>query len=78
MNSQPKSEPEARLPRDLAAPARRALEGAGIQRLDQLTSFSEKEISRLHGIGPRAITQLRDALAQNGLSFAGGKKSKAK
>jgi hypothetical protein len=54
----------------LAAPARRALDAAGIWRLDQLTQFSEAEIAQLHGVGPNALNQLRQALATNGLSFA--------
>ena len=54
----------------LGAPAHRALDAAGIQRLDQLTQFSEAEIKLLHGIGPHAIDQLRRALAAKGLSFA--------
>jgi hypothetical protein len=54
----------------LAAPARRALDAAGIQHLTQLTQFSEVEIKQLHGIGPHAIDQLRRALAANSLTFA--------
>ena len=61
------------LPVKLAAPARRALAGAGISRLEQLTRLSEAEISRLHGIGPNAIKQLRQALHAKGLAFVGGK-----
>jgi DNA repair protein RadC len=63
------------LPIELAAPARRALAGAGIQRLEQLTEISEAEIKELHGIGPNAITQLRRALEAKGLSFAKVKRS---
>jgi hypothetical protein len=62
---------ESDLPAGLAQPARRALAGAGIQRLEQLTQFSEAEIKRLHGIGPNALAQLRRALSERGLSFAG-------
>ena len=54
----------------LAAPARRALSGAGFTRLEQLTKVSESAIIDLHGIGPNAIEQLRHALAARGLSFA--------
>ena len=54
----------------LAAPAQRALAAAGIQRLNQLTNFSEGEIGQLHGIGPNALNQLRRALDARGLSFA--------
>jgi hypothetical protein len=58
------------LPAKLAAPARRALAQAGYQRLDQLSGVSEAELKRLHGMGPKALGQLRDALAARGLSFA--------
>jgi hypothetical protein len=61
---------EEDLPVNLAQPARRALNAAGIQSLKQLTNFSETEIKRLHGIGPNALSQLRRALAENGMSFA--------
>ena len=53
----------------LAQPAQRALAGAGIQKLQQLTKFSEAEIKQLHGIGPNALKQLRSALKAKGLSF---------
>jgi hypothetical protein len=65
----PKSQQVSDLPK-LAAPAQRALDAAGIQRLDQLTALSEADIRQLHGIGPNALEQLRQALAANGLSFA--------
>lgn len=61
---------ESDLPTELAQPARRALAGAGYWRLDQLTEVSETEIMQLHGIGPKALDQLRRALSANGLSFA--------
>lgn len=54
----------------LAAPARRALAGAGISRLDQLSKFSEAEIKALHGIGPNALKQLRAAMDAKGISFS--------
>lgn len=64
---------ESDLPIGLAAPARRALIGAGYWRLAQLTELSEAEVKQLHGIGPNALDQLRRALDAKGLSFAGGK-----
>jgi len=64
------------LPAKLGAPAERALAGAGIKNLKQLTKFSEAEIKQLHGVGPNAIGKLRKALAEEGLSFAEKKKSK--
>lgn len=63
---------QSNLPK-LSAPAQRALAGAGITQLEQLTKFSEAEIKKLHGIGPNALKQLRQALEAKGLSYAGGK-----
>jgi hypothetical protein len=63
---------ESDFPGGLAAPARRALAGAGYSRLDQLTTVSEAELKKLHGMGPNAIEQLRRALEERGLSFAAG------
>ena len=60
-------------PIELAAPARRALVGAGSLRLEQLSRVSEAEIKQLHGIGTNALKQLRQALNAKGLSFADGK-----
>lgn len=60
----------------LSAPAQRALAGAGIQRLEQLTRFSESDVKQLHGIGPNALAQLRSALAAKGLSFANDRSRK--
>jgi hypothetical protein len=60
---------ETDLPK-LAAPARRALIGAGYTRLEQLTKAKEAEVMRLHGMGPNAMVVLRKALEERGLSFA--------
>jgi len=67
---------DSNLPEKLAAPARRALTAAGYTRLDQLAQATEDEIRQLHGIGPNALKQLRSALAERGLSFAGGSEAK--
>lgn len=58
------------LPRAIGAPATRALHGAGYTRLEQLAAVSEAELLKLHGVGPRAIRILREALAERGLAFA--------
>lgn len=60
---------DPRLPDRIGTPARRALEAVGITRLGQLTELSEQQIGLMHGIGPKAIAVLRDALAVHGLSF---------
>ena len=59
------------LPANLAAPERRALASAGITSLEQLAGFTEAQVAELHGIGPNAMKQLRQALAEKGLSFSG-------
>lgn len=64
---------ESNFPAGLSAPARRALDGAGYVRLEQLTRVSEVELKKLHGMGPKAINLLRNALEEKGLSFADGK-----
>jgi len=69
---------ESDLPAELAGPARRALAGAGYVRLEQFTRVSEGDVLKLHGMGPKAMDQIRRALAARGLSFADGKKSQAK
>lgn len=53
----------------LSAPARRALEHRGIQTVEELSKYSEKEILKLHGMGPASLPKLRKALEESGLSF---------
>ena len=60
---------ESDLPK-LSAPAHRALASAGYVRLEQLSKVSEADIKKLHGIGPNALKQLRNALEAKGLSFS--------
>jgi hypothetical protein len=54
----------------MGKPAERALAGAGYVRLEQFTEVTEAEILKLHGVGPRALGRIREALAARGLSFA--------
>jgi len=53
----------------LGTPAKRALENNGIDTLEKLSKFSEKEILQFHGIGKTTIPKLTDALKAKGLSF---------
>lgn len=52
-----------------SAPAERALVNTKITRLEQLTQYSEKEILALHGMGPKAVGILKQALKAKKLSF---------
>lgn len=53
----------------LSAPVRRALEAEGIMTLPKLAEYTEKEILKLHGIGPSSMPILRKSLEEEGLSF---------
>jgi DNA-directed RNA polymerase alpha subunit len=53
----------------LSGPARRALENNGITSLQELSTYSEKEILKFHGMGPASLPKLRSALMEDGLSF---------
>ena len=56
------------LPRGIGAPATRALHAAGYTRLEQLAGVPERELGRLHGVGPKALRILRAALEERGLA----------
>ena len=63
---------ESSLPAGLASPARRALAAAGITRLEQFARIREADLLGLHGMGPKAIQAIREAMATRGLTFATG------
>ncbi|MDA0632975.1 hypothetical protein OUY22_06050 [Nonomuraea sp. MCN248] len=50
------------LPKAIGRPATRALAGAGITTLDQVARLSDAELGALHGVGPKAVRILREAL----------------
>lgn len=58
-------------PKGVSNPAKRALASVGVTELDQLTRFTEAELARLHGMGPKALGILRAALAERGKALAG-------
>ncbi|MET3952029.1 hypothetical protein [Arthrobacter sp. UYEF36] len=60
------------LPRGIAAPARRALAHAGVETLEQVMALGRLALSRMHGICPRTLAQLEDALDERGLELPAG------
>lgn len=58
------------LPMSIGRPATRALVGAGITTLTGVAATSEAQLLALHGVGPRAIRILGEALRERGLWFA--------
>ncbi len=57
------------LPGDLGAPATRALTAAGYTELRQLANVPAAELKKLHGVGPRALRLLQEALQAQGMSL---------
>ncbi len=64
------SEPKSDFPQNIGTPARQALENAGYSKLKQLTKVTESDLSKLHGMGPKALRILRETLEAKGMSFA--------
>jgi hypothetical protein len=63
------AQPDVSLPKDLPAPAVRALVAAGYTSLDQLAGVPIAELKQLHGMGPKALNRIREALAERGKSL---------
>jgi DNA repair protein RadC len=61
--------PELDLPKDIGAPATRALVAAGYTRLAQLDKVPIAELRQLHGVGAGALTRLQAALEQHDMSL---------
>ena len=61
--------PDAGLPGNIGAPATRALTAAGYTRLSQLANVPAAELAKLHGVGPKALRLLKEALQEHGMSL---------
>jgi len=53
----------------VGGPALRALAHAGIRSLRELTEWREQDLLELHGMGPKGVRILKDAMAAQGLEF---------
>ena len=58
------------MPPAIGKPATRALLLAGIETLGQVAERTEPELLELHGVGPRAVRILREALRATGRDLA--------
>jgi hypothetical protein len=56
-------------PPAIGQPALRALVNAQLTTLESLTSITEAELLKLHGMGPKAVRILRDAMLLRGVQF---------
>jgi DNA-directed RNA polymerase alpha subunit len=50
-------------------PALNALENIGITTIHQLTKMTEKETLKIHGVGPKAVSVIKEAMKKDGISF---------
>ena len=57
------------LPRTIGAPATRALRELGVTTLEQVADYSAADLGAIHGVGPIAVTRLREAMAEQGLAY---------
>lgn len=53
----------------IGAPAMRALKGVGYVSLSDLARVPRSELAMLHGVGPKALQMLEQALAEHGLEL---------
>ena len=57
-------------PNGIGAPATRALSAAGYSDLGQLAGVPRGDLARLHGVGPKALRILQEALEVRGASLS--------
>lgn len=60
---------KAEFPRGVSEPALRALAARGLLTLEHLGTVTERELLAMHGMGPKAVRILRDAMQLRGLTF---------
>ena len=56
-------------PAGISSPALRALARAGVRSQDDLTTWTAADLALLHGMGPKALRLLQEALQQDGKDF---------
>lgn len=59
-------------PAGLSGPALRALASAGIRSMDDLACHTVPDVAALHGMGPKGLEVLREALRRDGRDFRAG------
>ena len=71
MASTPDVRPVGDLPDAIGKTAARELSANGITSLQAVATRSRTELLAIHGVGPKAIAILGEALAATGLAFEG-------
>ena len=67
----PDVRPVSDLPDAIGKTAARELSTHGITSLRQVADHSERELLAIHGVGPKAVAILGEALAAKGLQYKG-------
>jgi hypothetical protein len=60
---------QAAFPRGVSGPALRALASVGVRSVAELSRWSEADLAALHGMGPKALAVLREAVEADGGRF---------
>jgi hypothetical protein len=63
------TQPDTNFLKGIGAPATPALIAAGYTMIEQLANVPIAELSRLHGVGPKALNRLQESLAEKGLAL---------
>lgn len=71
MADTPDIRPVGDLPDEIGKTAARELSVHGVTSLRQVADHSKKELLAIHGVGPKAIAILGEALAAKGLDYKG-------
>ena len=71
MAGTPDVRPVGDLPNEIGKTAARELSHNGISSLEHVAARSRKELLAIHGVGPKAVRILGEALSAKGLDFRG-------
>lgn len=71
MADPPHVRPVGDLPNEIGRTAARELSQSGITTLEQVAGHAQRERLAIHGVGPKAVRILDEALAARGLGYRG-------
>ncbi|NDK30278.1 helix-hairpin-helix domain-containing protein [Nesterenkonia haasae] len=69
MSNTPDVRPVGDLPNSMGKTAPRELQSAGIDSLQKASAHTEKELLAIHGVGPKAVRILKEAMGEKNLTF---------
>jgi hypothetical protein len=64
----------AAFPKGMSGPSLRALHNAGVRSMAELTKWTEADLGRLHGMGPKGLRTIAIALKAQGRALKPTKK----